>query len=184
MFVVEKGRCLCSAATESRNASSKPGISAWEDAALMLLWLKEAQSHIQVCSQGSHSRGSRAPRSCLAMGCVGHRARDVLVDALGCFAEAWARTPDSLQLCRGRPHVPSGFCPLAGHAQSSRCYKYPGTGLPAGPAGAGGLLKPSGLSCQLTLCVHESPLCALSYRNPPIPNVSKTRREQQTPSVH
>lgn len=39
----------------------------------MLLWLKEAQSHIQVCSQGSHSRGSRVPRSCLAMGCVGHR---------------------------------------------------------------------------------------------------------------
>lgn len=91
--------------------------------------------------------GPCVPRAAWLWGVWGTGGRDVLLDALGCFAEAWARTPFSLQLCRGRPHVPSGFCPLAGHAQSSRCYKYPGTGLP-GPAGAGGLLNPSGFRCN------------------------------------
>ncbi|XP_048176529.1 uncharacterized protein LOC125334101 [Corvus hawaiiensis] len=40
-----KGK-MRSAATETRNSSSKPGTSAWKDAALVLLWLKEAQPHI------------------------------------------------------------------------------------------------------------------------------------------
>lgn len=113
--------------------------------------------------RGPTARGTLELPGCGVCGAQG--------DGLGCSAGAWARTPDSFQLCRGCPHVPSGLCPLAGHAQSSRCYKYPGTGLPARPAGAGVLLKPNGLSLQLTLCVHQSPLCGLKTRNPPIRNV-------------
>lgn len=73
----------------------------------MLLWLKEAQPHVlghPGAFTGSHSRGSLgAPE---LWGVWGTGGRDVLLDGLGCFAEAWARTPDSLQLI---PTSPAGF---------------------------------------------------------------------------
>lgn len=79
-----------SAATESRNSSSKPGTSAWEDAALVLLWLKEAQPHIlghPGAFTGVPQPGvSGCPGAAWPWGVWGAGGRDVLVDGLGCFA--------------------------------------------------------------------------------------------------
>lgn len=60
-----------------------------------------------------------------------------------------------------------GLWLFLGRTQSSLCYKYPGAGLPA-RSWLGGVcvLKPNVVSLQLTLWVHDSPLCCLKKRNP------------------
>lgn len=85
-----------------------------------------------------------------------HRGQDVVADVLGCFAAAPGPGLGPLTAsssARASLRLQLGFCPLAGHAQSSPCYKYPGAGLPASSWPGGGLLKPNGVSLQLTLWV-------------------------------
>lgn len=92
---------------------------------------------------GSHSLGS--------LGAPVLPGRGVPRSGVGCAGAGtwWQLVSVALQQPRGQdprqppallgpsPHLQLGICPLAGHAQSSPCYKYPGAGLPALRGGGG-----------------------------------------------
>lgn len=186
MFVMENGRCLHSAAAETRNASSKPGTSAWEDAALLLLWLEEAQPHV-LGHPGAfpgipQPRVPECPRAAWLWVCGAHGAGMCCWMIWVALLKPGPGPPTASSSAEAVPTSPAGFARSLDTLKVHGAINTRAQGC-HGPAGAGGLLKPNGLSLQLTLCGHKSPLCALKKRNPPIRNVSKARREQQTPSV-
>jgi len=128
--------------------------------------LNPVSSAIQAHSWGSHSWGSLgasalpghwAPSS--RAGCVGARMRWQII--LVASLQLWGRDPRQPPALLGPPCVSSWGCARSlDTLKVHRAINTRAQGCQRAP-GREGLLKPNGLSLQLTLWVRDSPLCDL-----------------------